>query len=633
MQNREKLLAIGLGGIMVLWFGLPIFERNFLEPLNALAADEERLQKEANQKFDEQLELRKKEKRLADWRKISLPPDPLDAQRLYQEWLTDLGQLSGFEGIKVTLERRVATGKVYVTIPVTLEAKATVQELAQFLERFNSVDLLHRISTCDAISPASEGNPDLQVTLTAEGLSLTDAPVRSRLFPQIVLEADLNENQTNLQHPSAAIGFPEQGAFRVRIDDEFLNVNQVEGNQWTIQRGVARTFAEDHSVGATIELYPLRPPGTSGVRDVETMWSQSVFTKPAPQANYDPKLATTTPPPAIRGRKWDWKLNVSSWNPAFGSPMFSLLESPQGIKLDERTGNVSWDVTKSTELGQQSLQVMVWGSASKDAGFTSTVNLRVRDPNEPPELKEMGPLRFFLGRSSRKKIEGIDPDGEATGLRYKIEGAPEGMQIGERDGMLSWTPADSLDAQSMEIRVTVTDSDEDPESVTRTIPIALEEDSARYTYLTTTFRRELAEGAVAWEAYLFDRATNKTTMLKSGEKVTITDFEMTVKAIGDDFVEVERPEGQYRIVFERPLVDMIKLPDPVAPAEVKSETEVSTTSVLTPPDSPSETPAVTVPEPTTPAPQAPTTPESLAPAESPTNESPESVPQPNHAEI
>ncbi len=592
MQQREKYLAIGLGSIVVLWFGLPVFESTFLQPINNLVSEEEALQVEANERFDQQIEQRKRAKQLADWRKISLPPDPLDAQRLYEEWVSSLAKLSGFEGTKVTLGRRSSQQDVFVTIPVTLETKATAQELAQFLERFESVELLHRISTCDVISPASEGNPDLQITLTAEGLSMKSAKQRTRLFPQIRLQTELKENQTVVEIEDAT-GFPEKANFRVRIDDEFLNVTAIDGNKWTLQRGVASTFSKTHQPGTTLELFPLLSEIEADSNAVEAMWSQSIFTKPAPQADYDPKLAATTAPPAIRGTKWNWKLNVTSWNPAFGSPMYTLIDSPQGVEIDERTGNLSWNVASEIELGPRELQVLVYGSASKQAGFTSTVDMRVRDPNEPPVIDQASALRFFLGRASKKTIAADDPDGENTKLKFSIANAPEGMQIGEDDGVLSWTPAESLEAQTYEIQVTVTDSDEDPESVTKTIPVSLEEDSARYTFLTTTFKRVFGEGREEWEAYLFDRATNKTTMLKKGEEVTITDFEMTVKGIGDDFVEVARPDGMYRIVFERPLVEMVKLPDSAieaaaiqVPKEGAEPTELANETKAAPPAAP-----------------------------------------------
>ena len=562
MQKREKILAIALSTVVVIWFGLPIIENSFLEPLNQLEAEEARLREEQQAKFDEQLDLRKKENQLAVWRKLSLPPDPLDAQRLYQEWLTDLAQLSGLEQMKVTLERRNAQGDVYVTIPVTIEARATMQELAQFLDRFNATELLHRIARCDAISPSSAGNPDLQVTLTAEGISLTSAPVRNRLFPQIQLEAELKKSETTVDLANVPIDFPQETPFRVRMDDEFANVTEVKGTAWTLQRGVDRTFADDHAMGTNIELFPVSPTTAHDAKAVQAMWNQSVFTKPAPQASYDPKLATTIAPPAIRGRRWEWKLDVNSWNPAFGSPMFSLVEGTEQIKLDERSGRLSWDVDAEAEVGARTLQVMVWGSASKQAGFTSTVNLKVRDPNEPPMITQNAPLRFFLGRNSQKRIAATDPDGEDADLRYELEGAPEGMLINEREGLLSWAPPESMDAQTLEVRVTVRDSDEFPESTSRTIPISLEEDSARYTYLTTTFKKTFDGEREEWEAYLFDRATNQTKMLKEATQFTISDFEMTVKEIGEGFVDVERPEGRYRIVFERPLVDMVPLPTP-----------------------------------------------------------------------
>lgn len=613
MQKREKLLAIALGSVVLIWFGLPMFEAAFIAPLAELEADEERLRDEANKKFDKQIELRKMEKQLAAWRKISLPPDPLDAQRVYQEWITDLAQLSGFDGIKITLERRNTIGGVYTTIPVTLEAKATNQELAQFLDRFATVDLLHRISTCDVISPASEGNPDLQVSITAEGLSVRDATERTRIFPQFTLSSVLKKEQTTFEVPESVSGFPLEGEFRIRIEDEFVNVVQVAGQKWTLQRGVARTFAEDHPAGASIEWFPLAEESRSHPKSVEDMWTYSVFTKPAPQATYDPKLAETTPPPAIRGRNWEWKLNVNSWNPAFGSPRFTLLEGPEGVKIDERTGSVSWKVTPEAELGQQTLQLMVWGSASKEAGFTSNLNLRVRDPNEPPELNLVGPLRFFLGRASNKKIAADDPDGENDRLRYSIANAPEGMRINDRDGTITWSPPETLDVQSLEIRVTVTDSDEDPESVSRTIPVTVEEDSARYTYLTTTFKREFENGDSEWEAYLFDRATNKTTMLKVGEQLTITDLELNVKEIGDDFVKVERPDGNFKIVFERPLVDMVKSTETAAVVPVSESTQPE-------PEKPVEpTPGT---EPTPPENPIPETPEPEAGEEKPAESAP-----------
>lgn len=572
MQKREKILAIALSAVVIIWFGLPIIENSFLEPLNQLEAEEASLREEQQAKFDAQLDLRKKENQLAVWRKLSLPPDPLDAQRLYQEWLTDLAQLSGLEQMKVTLERRNAQGDVYITIPVTIEARATMQELAQFLDRFNSTQLLHRIARCDAISPASAGNPDLQVTLTAEGISLTSAPVRNRLFPQIQLEAELKKSETTVDLANVPIDFPGEAPFRVRMDDEFANVTEVKGTKWTLQRGVDRTFADDHPAGTNIELFPVSPTTVHDSKAVQAMWNQSVFTKPAPQASYDPKLASTLAPPAIRGRRWEWKLDVNSWNPAFGSPMFSLVEGAEQIKLDERTGRLSWDVDAEAELGERNLQVMVWGSASKQAGFTSTVNLKVRDPNERPIITQNTPLRFFLGRNSQKRIAATDPDGEDADLRYELNGAPEGMLINQREGLLSWAPPESMDAQTLEVRVTVRDSDEFPESTSQTISISLEEDSARYTYLTTTFKKTYDGGKEEWEAYLFDRATNQTKMLKESTQFTISDFEMTVKEIGEGFVDVERPEGRFRIVFERPLVDMVPLPTP--PESASSATEL-----------------------------------------------------------
>ncbi|SFI48339.1 cadherin repeat domain-containing protein [Planctomicrobium piriforme] len=550
MQTREKILGLSLGGIVIAWLGLPYLESTFLTPLRALEARATALTADKDRLFSQQLDLARKDADMKKWRGQSLPPDPLNAQRLYQEWLTNLAQISGFEIQKITLDRRVADGDTCVTIPVTIDAKAKLRELAQFFERFESADLLQRISRCDVVSPANEGDPELTITLTAEGLSLQSAPARARLFPQTELFETVKKDATAITVVSNK-SFPKELPFCVRVGNEFLNVTAISGNTWTVQRGVEKTFAEEHETGSAVEQFPLRTdPALAGA--AASIWNTSLFTKPAPFVEYKPQLSNKTPPAAIRGRTWNWKLDVTGWNPAFGTPNFEVLSAPGGFELNERTGTLQWKVTSQAELGTHPVELLVWGTNGRDAGFTTTVNVRVREPNQPPQLAAQSPLKFFIGRESAVKLAANDPDGEGKPLKFLLEQGPAGMTVDTQSGELRWKPAEELAPQQLEIKVKATDGDELPESVSATIPITLEEDSARFTYLTGSVRRTSGKE----EAWIYDRATNRTTIVHAGETFQVADYELTVESIGPTFMIVKRGDQTYRWNFEQPLTQM-----------------------------------------------------------------------------
>ena len=584
MQQREKILASLLGAVVLFWFGMPIFSSYFIQPIKDLEATRERLQKDSIAKIAQQTELAKRGKILADWKRTSLPPKPNDAARLYQEWLTEIALMSGFEQDEYTLETRQKKDETFYRIPVTIQAEATLQELAQFIERFESVDLLHRIKTCNVKSPRADGNPELEVTITAEGLAVQTAENRNELFPQVSISQALDKDATQVALDDDFSDFPEKAPFQVRIGDEFINVTEVNENQWTLQRGVAQTFASEHPEGATIELFPLVEETEASQEQVQNLWSDSLFTKPAPYVDYQPRLASSSIPPAIRGEKYEQKLEVESWDPAFGDPRLTLLKSPDGMDIDERTGIITWPVSATAEMGEEQLEVVVWGSASKEGGFAETLNLRVRDPNVPPKLESNDKLRFFLGRQTEVKLKSDDPDGDKSQLKYKLEDGPEGMSIGESDGVIRWTPPESMEPQDLTIRVTITDGDELPASTTVSLPASVEEDSARFAFFVGSFTKTINEDQIVKQAWIFDRATNQNTTISEGQSFKIADFEMTVAEIGPDFLKLRRDDGLYQLRFEQPLHQMVKIdvpandynPPPTSNSEESTESNEST---------------------------------------------------------
>jgi len=560
MQKREKILAGALAGTLLFWFGGTFITDKFLAPLKDLENRESQLTQEKKNLFEQQLGLARKESELKRWRQLSLPPDPLDAQRLYQEWLTTLAQISGFEINKVTLDRRVSEADTFVTIPITIDGKAQLQELAAFLLRFESVQLLHRISRCDVTSPSSEGNPELTVTITAEGLSMPSAPPRSRLFPLTELTEPITRDIQKITVLSSN-GFPEQPPFLVRIGGEFLNVTALKDNFWTVQRGVEKTFAEKHAAGASVEEFPLQA-GKEISQAATAMWSRSVFTKPSAQIDYRPRLANTTPPVAIRGSQWTWKLEVAGWNPAFGNPKIEVLSAPSSMELDEKSSTLTWNVSEQAEIGTQPIELLVWGTNGRNSGFTASTSVRIRDPNQPPRFAETGPLKFFIGRDSKVKISATDPDGDSKKLQYQLIDGPTGMTIDANTGELHWMPPENLPPQSLKINVEVKDSDEMPMIAKMEIPVTVEEDSAKFTYLTGSVKRTNGD----LEGWINDRATNRKTIVHQGDRLRVADFELTIKEIGSTSLLVQWNGRDYRWSFEEPLTEM----KPATPESVKT---------------------------------------------------------------
>lgn len=574
MQQREKILAGALSGVLVLWLGLPIFERTFLEPLSELEQELSLVEGQHEQRRAARLELARADVRLKDWRAQSLPPDPLDAQRLYQEWLTNLALLSGFDELKVTLERRVRGGETFVTVPVTLEGLATTRELTMFLDRFREVSLLHRITRCHVTSPSSSGDPELQVVITAEGVSVLSAPSRSRLFPETTLAQKVGPNDALVRFEEPLLTAETLPA-RLQIEQEFLDVVEVVEGGYRVERGAAGSLAEAHEPGSRVAWIQLRDvdPETTSEKG-EALWVDSPFVKPAPPMEYNPRLASTTPPAAVRGKEWKWELKVASWDPSDGNAVYRVSGLPEGMTLNARTGELSWTPGDEVPAGSHPIEVEVDGSLADAPRIKTNLDIVLREPNHPPSFADVSELTFYLGRESRVQLTASDEDLPQQSLRFQLSGdVPEGMEINERTGELSWTPPESLELTTMTVSVSVTDSGVPPESTKVDVPVRLAEDSARFTYLTACLAR-----ATGTEAWLFDRATNRKRVVKEGDRVEIADKSFRVVTIAADSILCESATGFERLMLGESVLEMTPVAAPPGLSPGRDEADDSNES-------------------------------------------------------
>jgi hypothetical protein len=329
MQKREKILLVSTVAAVLLWAGLPTINAIFIDPVTDARDDLKRVnEKEADQTADIK-RLKVAGQKFKQTRGRSLPPNSLDAQRLYQVWLDDVAVLSGIEkpiitpGRRVTSRRKSIRGDLYTGVLVSLEGKATLTELSRFLYHFYRSDLAHRVVNLTIDSPKNEGDPKLAISLTAEGLSFASAPKRSTLFPQTKLKQDFSSSSKSEKTIDIenAVGFPEKSGYRIRIGGEYLTVtdlnetsdeketteakekskanekSEVKETQWTVSGGHDATRATRHKAGDVVELARIHPDYASWeLDDFKKLIENSPFVKPKPA----PRRDRPTRPPTTR---------------------------------------------------------------------------------------------------------------------------------------------------------------------------------------------------------------------------------------------------------------------------------------------------------------------------------------------
>jgi hypothetical protein len=217
---------------------------------------------------DKEFKLQVTQRKMREWLEQSLPPEPVESQRLYQEWLTDLAEVAGIASLRVTPEALQFTpDKSFRSVRVSVKGEATFEQLTYFLHQFYRTDLLHRIQALKVEGPANPGGP-LKLTIMAEGICLRDAPERDHLFPRTELADSLPRSFDAIKVRSSE-EFPKEPGFVVRIDNgeergsgqhggEYAIVTKMDGNKWTLKRAVEGSTKAYHASKSEVELFPVR---------------------------------------------------------------------------------------------------------------------------------------------------------------------------------------------------------------------------------------------------------------------------------------------------------------------------------------------------------------------------------------
>ena len=537
MKRNEKILVGALLAGLAAWQGSGWISSTVFEPFQKRGEDLATLRKSVKDKEDQLLNLSRSRKSLKEWQSTSLPPDPgkpkqptaLNAQRLYTQWLTDLGQLCGVEYLKVTPGGITQKGNVYLSVLVRLEGEVRYEQLISFLDFFYRTNLLHRIATLQVATKVFEGDPGLRISLEAEGLVLLDAPSRRTLFPETALAESLTENGTTLQVTDLE-GFPNQAGFRIQVKNEFLVVTAMDGKNWTVERAVERTQSAAYSEDATIELVKMNSERFGRtLEEFQQMIATNIFVKPAPP--YKMKLAPLSEKAFARGKSNDFTIAAQGYDTTKGKPEFAIVGSaPTGLKLD-KSGKVTWRPGDDVAAGRYPVQFEVRHASAPHGSLAGTFTVRLRD-SKTPRLAPSTPPKVYLNREWTYLPALVATDPSPTRFTWKLgDKSPEGLSINEKSGELKWTPGDSVEIGETPVSIVATDSDSPPQSTTFALKLDIHDDAAQFTRLVGT----LADGDKK-RGFLIDQSTDKKTVLHEGDAFAISDLSGKIKQIGGNHI-------------------------------------------------------------------------------------------------
>ncbi len=171
--------------------------------------------------------------------------------------------------------------------------------------------------------------------------------------------------------------------------------------------------------------------------------------------NRPPTITTTAITTATAGQRYTYDVNAI--DPDNNSLAYSLLNSPQGMTIDQASGLITWNPT-TQPTGNYAVSVNVsdgLGGIANQAFSIGLTNTPVKAPtgemngldgkpdenvpNIRPRFISNPVLEAIVRQAYRYDSDAIDADGEA--LTYSLTSGPEGLTIDVRTGVISWSPA------------------------------------------------------------------------------------------------------------------------------------------------------------------------------------------------
>jgi hypothetical protein len=599
-QKRNKLIVLGLAGVVAAWSLRSRVDGIVMKPIRDLEAKVRNAEKEGLELQDKMQELRLARGRLREWQDASLPEDPNDASRLYREWLLSLTRQCGFSGqeFDVTVGAKAPRNEFNEISVEVRKAETDIAGLTRFLYLFQQASLLQRVSSMTIDSQGTQGKTRLEVTLTAQALWVPgndDMSNRLELFPRTTLAEKVDATATTLKVSGGDLTVTEPfEPFLVRVERELVRVDAAGPDVWTVTRGLHGTKAAELAAGSVVELFPV----VWDRREV-ALEKYSAFAEPSPFSvatapkSWNPRLAGVSSQTVKPGEAVSFTARAESFDPEKGEPQFALENAVDGMTIDPKTGQFSWTPSAELAAGEYTATVILTQPGNDQVRLTAPLSITVKMPNAAPQLTLPETGIVVIGREFKLQATATD-DGPKEKLKFSFANkAPEGLTIDASSGELKWTPATSFTPGEYEVTVQVTDAGDGPQSASSRLTLNVQDDSASLTVLTAAIGKD----GVMY-AWFRNKGTNKTDKLKEGDKLVYSEISGELLEISSRSIKMRDVEGVWKLALgdtirERKLIEPAT---PVAPGAASPKQDPGSYDA----DPPAAQPAPTADAPTTP---------------------------------
>ncbi|MCC7475267.1 MAG: hypothetical protein IT425_07715 [Pirellulales bacterium] len=178
MNKREKVLALGVLALAVVWGGRSLFlkYRSTLEARRSLVGNAETELADVNLALAKGRDAVRQMERLQE---RSLPADKEKALSLYKAWLLEKAKTAGLTVNDIKLAPRTSASTSFEAIGYQLDASGTLSSLVGMMYEFYTSPQLHQITRLRLLRPP--GATQLQITLEVEALCLRGAVATDNL--------------------------------------------------------------------------------------------------------------------------------------------------------------------------------------------------------------------------------------------------------------------------------------------------------------------------------------------------------------------------------------------------------------------------------------------------------------------
>ncbi|NEP10260.1 MAG: DUF4114 domain-containing protein [Symploca sp. SIO2C1] len=174
---------------------------------------------------------------------------------------------------------------------------------------------------------------------------------------------------------------------------------------------------------------------TAQVTDALGAFATQTFTLEARGVNTPPQILSI--PPTEIGINQTYRYTTQATDPE-GDPLsFSLGAHPEGMTIDETTGEVQWT---PTQVGTQEVEVVVRDTQGGVNRQVYAVVVTSAAVNQAPTITSTPTFLADTVDSYQYQLAATDPDGDP--LIYSLLVQPSGMSIDE-NGLLQWLPMTS----------------------------------------------------------------------------------------------------------------------------------------------------------------------------------------------